>query len=171
MGLDLLALDLWIYFWHRANHVIPFLWRFHEVHHLDEALDTSTGFRFHFGEVVISAAVRSGLIWLVSMPLQSVIVFETILAVVTLLQHSNLRIPSRLEQALSKVIVTPRLHWVHHRALRSDTDSNYSSILSIWDILFGSRSATRRFDGMPLGVEGRKEEPLVKLIGHPFWRF
>ena len=40
--LDLLILDCWIYWWHRANHVWPFLWRFHEVHHLDEFLDASS---------------------------------------------------------------------------------------------------------------------------------
>ena len=51
-------MDLSFYWWHVANHRIPFLWRFHNVHHIDPDLDVSTGFRFHFGEVAMSAAFR-----------------------------------------------------------------------------------------------------------------
>ena len=56
-ALDLLVLDFWLYWWHRANHVVPLLWRFHEVHHLDRFLDTTSAVRFHFGEVIVSALV------------------------------------------------------------------------------------------------------------------
>ena len=54
----LIIYDVFLYFWHRANHEIPFLWRFHHVHHLDETLDVSSGIRFHFGEVILSTIVR-----------------------------------------------------------------------------------------------------------------
>ena len=60
LAVDLVLLDFWIYWWHRANHELSFLWRFHQVHHFDELLDSTTALRFHFGEVVLSALVRAG---------------------------------------------------------------------------------------------------------------
>ncbi len=170
MAFDLLLLDGWIYGWHRLNHVLPFLWRFHEVHHLDEALDTTSALRFHFGEVILSALVRALVIWVMSIPLATVAVFETLIVLAALFQHSNLRITDVLEKWLSKVIVTPRLHWVHHHALRLDTDSNYSTVLSVWDVLFGSRSRTPRSLNMKMGVEGKRDKGLLALFMSPFLR-
>jgi sterol desaturase/sphingolipid hydroxylase (fatty acid hydroxylase superfamily) len=166
--LDLLILDCWIYWWHRANHEWPFLWRFHEVHHLDEFLDASSALRFHFGEVLLSSLVRAGVILLLGVPLLSVVVFETLLALSAMFHHSNIRLPPRLERALSVLIVTPSIHWVHHHAIRRDTDSNYSALLSVWDRLFRSRSATERTPDMPIGTEGRRDRALPGLIANPF---
>ena len=166
--LDLLLLDCWIYWWHRVNHEWPFLWRFHEVHHLDEFLDASSALRFHFGEVLLSSAVRAGVILVLGVPLLSVVLFETLLSLVTMFHHSNVRLPPRLERALSFLIVTPSIHWVHHHALRRDTDSNYSALLSVWDHLFRSRSATVRTPDMAVGTEGLKDRSLSGLIARPF---
>lgn len=168
--LDILILDFWIYWWHRANHKLPFLWRFHEVHHLDEFLDASTALRFHFGEVLLSSLVRAGVVFLLGVPITSVIVFETLLALAAMFHHSNLRLPRRFERALSHAIVTPSIHWVHHHAIRRDTDSNYASFLSVWDRLFGSRSATIRTPEMPIGVQGLGERGLARLVTRPFER-
>lgn len=168
LGLDLLLLDLWIYWWHRANHLVPFLWRFHEVHHLDEMLDTTSALRFHFGEVVLSSLVRAVVIFVLDIPLTSVVVFETLVLVSALFHHSNLRLPVGIERALSFVVVTPSIHWVHHHAVRRDTDSNYAAILSVWDRLFASRSGHARSPDMIIGVEGRKERDLPGLISKPF---
>ncbi len=165
--LDLLLLDCWIYWWHRANHEWPFLWRFHEVHHLDEFLDASSALRFHFGEVLLSSLVRAGVIFLMGVPLLSVVVFETLLALSAMFHHSNVRLPPRLEAALSRVIVTPSIHWVHHHAIRRDTESNYAALLSVWDRLFRSRSATVRTPDMPIGTEGRRDRPLGGLLARP----
>jgi sterol desaturase/sphingolipid hydroxylase (fatty acid hydroxylase superfamily) len=170
LGLDLLLLDFWIYWWHRLNHVLPFLWRFHEVHHLDETLDTTTALRFHFGEVILSSLVRALMIIVFAVPLASVLVFEVLLVVSALFHHSNLRLPKWLEHALSLVIVTPSIHWVHHHAKQVDTDSNYSTVLSVWDRMFSSRSGTRRSDNMKIGVEKRPERNLLGLIQKPFGR-
>ena len=166
--LDLLLLDCWIYWWHRANHEWPVLWRFHEVHHLDEFLDASSALRFHFGEVLLSSLVRAGVILLLGVPLLSVVVFETLLALSAMFHHSNLRLPPRLERALSFLIVTPSIHWVHHHAIRRDTDSNYSALLSVWDRVFRSRSATVRTPDMPIGTEGRHERRIGGLLIRPF---
>jgi sterol desaturase/sphingolipid hydroxylase (fatty acid hydroxylase superfamily) len=168
---DLLILDLWIYWWHRTNHLVPLFWRFHQVHHLDEFLDVTTAVRFHFGEVVFSAFVRAAVIFVLAIPLSSVIVFETLVLMAALFHHSNLRLPPAFERALSFVIVTPSLHWVHHHAIRRDTDSNYSTILSVWDRIFASRSRTARTPDMPIGVETLSDEPLIGLLARPFRRF
>jgi sterol desaturase/sphingolipid hydroxylase (fatty acid hydroxylase superfamily) len=166
--LDLLLLDLWVYWWHRANHELPVLWRFHEVHHLDEFLDASSALRFHFGEVLLSSLVRAVVIFLAGVPLTSVVVFETLLVMAAVFQHSNVRLPVPLERALSRIIVTPSIHWVHHHALRRDTDSNYATILSVWDLAFGSRSRTERTAEMKIGVEGRSDRGLLALLVRPF---
>lgn len=169
--LDLLLLDGLIYWWHRANHLAPFLWRFHAVHHLDRFLDTTTAVRFHAGEVLLSALARAGVIVLLALPLSSVLAFETLVLLATTFHHSNLRLPPRFERVLSLVVVTPSIHWVHHHRWRADTDSNYATVFSLWDRLFASRSPRPRFSDMPIGVEGREEEALMGLLRAPFRRF
>lgn len=166
--LDLLVLDLWIYFWHRANHRLPFLWRFHEVHHLDENLDATSALRFHFGEVALSSFVRAGLIFALAIPLRSVVVFETIVTVAAIFHHSNIKLPQRFEVIVSKLVVTPSIHFIHHHALRSDTDSNYATVLSLWDRLFRTCSKTQRSSDLKIGVEGMRDVPIVRLILRPF---
>jgi sterol desaturase/sphingolipid hydroxylase (fatty acid hydroxylase superfamily) len=169
-AVDLVLLDFWIYWWHRANHEIAFLWRFHQVHHFDELLDSTTALRFHFGEVVLSALVRACVIILLDIPLNAVLLFEALVVISAIFHHSDAWLPPRLEQALSRVVITPSIHWVHHHAVRADTDSNYGTIFSFWDPLFRSKSATKRWRTMPIGVEGRRDRPLLRLIITPFWR-
>ena len=167
--LDLLLLDFLIYWWHRANHVVPLLWRFHEVHHRDAFLDTTSALRFHFGEVLLSAMARAAVILLLAIPFQSVLIFEALVLLAALFHHSNLKIPPALEAAIARVIVTPSIHWVHHHAKRGDTDSNYATILSLWDPLFGSRAGGRRRADMLIGVEGRPGDlSLLTLLRRPF---
>jgi sterol desaturase/sphingolipid hydroxylase (fatty acid hydroxylase superfamily) len=168
VALDLLLLDFWIYWWHRANHLVPVLWRFHEVHHLDQFLDVTSGIRFHLGEVLLSAVIRAVVIFALAIPLTSVIIFETMLLIATMFHHSNIRLPARFERMLSLLVVTPSIHWVHHHAIRQDTNSNYATILSIWDHLFGSRSATRRTPDLKIGVEREVDHTFLSLIVRPF---
>lgn len=167
---DLLLLDFWIYWWHRANHEVPLLWRFHSVHHLDQFLDSTSAGRFHVGEVVLSALARVVPIVLFEIPLATVFAFESVVLAAAIFHHSNLSLPSWLEQSLSRFIITPSIHWVHHHAVRGDTDSNYGTILSIWDPLVGTRSATRRTPDLAIGVENDSEEHLISLLSRPFRR-
>lgn len=167
---DLILLDFLIYWWHRLNHEAPLLWRFHEIHHLDRFLDTTTALRFHFGEVLLSALVRAGAIAVLGLPVLSVLAFETLLLAATIFHHSNLRLPAGLERRLARVVITPSIHWVHHHRVRRDTDSNYGTVFSLWDGLFGSRSPTRRTPAMTIGVEGQPERPFLSLLARPFAR-
>jgi sterol desaturase/sphingolipid hydroxylase (fatty acid hydroxylase superfamily) len=170
LPVDLLILDFWIYWWHRANHELPFLWRFHEVHHRDEFLDATSAVRFHFIEVMLSALVRAVVIFVLAIPLGSVIVFETLILLAAIFHHSNWRLPEAIEQRLSRFIITPSLHWVHHHARKSDTDSIYGTVLSAWDRLFNTGPNINRRRDMPIGVEGEEEAGLLRLIALPFYR-
>jgi sterol desaturase/sphingolipid hydroxylase (fatty acid hydroxylase superfamily) len=167
LPLDILLLDFWIYWWHRANHEWRFLWRFHEVHHRDRHLDATTALRFHFGEVALSAAARALAIMALAIPLTSVIVFEIAVIVATVFHHANWRIPPAVERALARLIITPSRHWVHHHRVQADTDSTYGTIFSFWDRWFGTTTPTQRRQLMPLGVEGQEELPWVALLGSP----
>jgi sterol desaturase/sphingolipid hydroxylase (fatty acid hydroxylase superfamily) len=166
-ALDLLLLDFWIYWWHRANHNAGLLWRFHEVHHLDRFLDTSSAVRFHFGEVILSACVRAVVIVLWDIPFATVVAFEGLVLIAAIFQHSNLRLPRAFERALSFVIITPSIHWVHHHAVQRDTDSNYGTVLSLWDRAFGSLSPTERTPDMEIGTQGRAERDFPGLLANP----
>ncbi len=166
--LDILILDLLIYWWHRANHEIPFLWRFHQVHHLDRRLDSTSAVRFHFGEVLLSAAFRCMVVVMLDMPFEAIILQETIVLIAAIFQHSNVRLPKGLERALGWVIITPGIHWIHHHAVRSDTDSNYGTLLSLWDRLFRSLSPTQRRPDMRIGVEHDQDRNLGALLLLPF---
>lgn len=168
LALDLLVLDAWTYFWHRANHEWRVLWRFHRVHHLDDFLDTTSAVRFHPGEVLISALARAPLIVAADVDLASLLVFDSLVLVSALFHHSNLRLPVWFEAMLRLAIVTPSHHWVHHHARRADTDSNYGALLTIWDRLFRTRSLTQRTKDMRIGVEGESDISLTRLAGAPF---
>lgn len=168
LAFNILLLELFIYFWHRAVHEIPFLWRFHEVHHLDEHLDTSSAIRFHFGEIFFATFIRALVIMVFAIPFTSVVLFEILVLGFTLFHHSNIALPTRFENALSKIIITPSIHWVHHHAVRKDTDSNYGTIFSFWDRLFRTQSKTIRFETMKIGVQGKTETTFIKLLIKPF---
>lgn len=168
LAVDILLLDLFIYWWHRANHEIPLLWRFHEVHHLDRHLDTTSAVRFHWGEVLLSASIRAVVIIALDIPLASVLVFETLVLLGSIFHHSNVKLPKALERSVGFVFITPAIHWVHHHAIRPDTDSNYGTLFSFWDLVFRSRSKTIRTPVMEIGTQGREEKPFWRLMIAPF---
>ena len=133
--LAFLLMDLSFYWWHVLNHRIPFLWRFHNVHHIDPDLDVSTGFRFHFGEVAMSAVFRVVQVAFIGISAPAFATYELVFQVNTLFQHSNVRLPIRVERLLNKVFVTPRMHGIHHSQVEGETNSNYSVVFPWWDRL------------------------------------
>lgn len=134
--LAILVLDFWTYWWHRANHEIPFLWRFHRMHHSDPAMDVTTATRFHTGEIAMSTILRLAIIPLVGIPLGALALYELVLIASTQFHHANIGLPPALDRALRAVIVTPSMHKVHHSLEIAETNSNYTSLLSVWDRLF-----------------------------------
>jgi len=128
--------DLWMYIWHVLNHRVAFLWRFHRMHHSDPMLNVTSALRFHTGELILSSLVRLGVVGLLGMRLWDLILYESIMMPVIYLHHSSFNLPERLDTVLRSVIVTPRVHWVHHSVLWEETNSNYGTVFSWWDRLF-----------------------------------
>jgi sterol desaturase/sphingolipid hydroxylase (fatty acid hydroxylase superfamily) len=151
--LALVLLDGWMYVWHRANHTIPFLWRFHRMHHSDRHMDVTTATRFHLGEQVGSSLLRLGLIPLLGIEAWNIVVYDTLVIAITQFHHADISL-GRWDSRLRWLIVTPDMHKVHHSDWREETDSNYSTVLSLWDFL--ARSFHMRSDLTTL-VFGLKE--------------
>jgi sterol desaturase/sphingolipid hydroxylase (fatty acid hydroxylase superfamily) len=149
-----LLFDLWTYWWHRLGHRVPALWRFHRVHHADAQMDVTTGNRFHPGEILLSSALRLALIPLLGLNFGHVVLYETLLQGLVQLQHANVTLPAALERAARLVVVTPALHQVHHSRHRPETDSNYASLFSFWDRLFGSYHPRADVAAVRLGLDG-----------------
>ncbi len=126
-------MDLAFYYWHIVNHRIPFLWRFHNVHHIDPDLDVSTGFRFHFGEVAMSAVFRVVQVSAIGLSGWAFAVYELVFQANTLFHHSNLRLPIGFERLLNKVLVTPRMHGIHHSQVQRENNSNFGVVFPWWD--------------------------------------
>ncbi len=131
----IILLDYTLWWWHWANHMMPLLWRFHLVHHVDLDLDSSTALRFHFGELALSLLYRALQIAIIGASPFSVWLWQTILFASILFHHGNLRLPERFERVLVLFLVTPRMHGIHHSDRKDETNSNWSSLLSIWDVL------------------------------------
>src|SRR4029077_3023038 len=107
-------MDYAYWWWHWANHMIPLFWRFHNVHHTDLDMDVSTASRFHFGEMVFSIGFLSLVVVIFGIGPITLLSFFTVFEAATLFHHSNWRLPIRLERILNLVIVTPRMHGIHH---------------------------------------------------------
>ena len=133
--LAFLLTDLSFYYWHRANHAWPLLWRFHNAHHIDPDLDVSTAMRFHFVEIAYSSAFRALQVTVIGGPAWAFVVYETVFQLNTLFHHSNVRLPIRVERVLNLVLVTPRMHGIHHSKRFHEINSNWSSVFSWWDRL------------------------------------
>jgi len=132
----LILFDAWMYTWHVLNHKVPLLWRFHAVHHADREMDASSAVRFHTVEIVLSGCARLGVLPLLGLTMPQLLLYELISLPIILFHHSNVRLPGPVDAAMRWLIVTPWMHWVHHSRLQPETDSNYASVLSIWDRLF-----------------------------------
>jgi sterol desaturase/sphingolipid hydroxylase (fatty acid hydroxylase superfamily) len=165
------ALDYSYYWWHRMLHRAPLLWRFHLVHHSDNDLDLSTALRFHCGEWVLSTPFRAATLLLLGPSEIASAIFETTMALAVLFHHSNVRLPIEPERTINMLLVTPRMHGIHHSIIARETDSNYGTIFSGWDRLH----STARLDvpqgeiviGLP-GVRDGGERTLGDRLLLPF---
>lgn len=159
----LLLLDYTLFIWHWLNHRVPALWRFHAVHHIDIDLDSTTGVRFHFGELALGAGFRAAQIVLLGVDNVTLRVFQQLLLLSVIFQHSNLDLTDGVERGLLPMVVTPRMHGVHHSTRVSETNTNFSSLLSWWDRLHGSLRLDVPQSAITIGVAGFIEPSDVTL--------
>ncbi|RPH71824.1 MAG: sterol desaturase family protein [Myxococcaceae bacterium] len=148
-----LWLDWTLYLWHRATHRHPGLWRLHLPHHLDPAMDVTTAWRFHVAELLASLPFRVAQVASAGVPGEALRLWQRLLVLSISFHHSNLRLPDPMEHVLSLVVMTPRLHGIHHSVDPELRNSNWSSGLTLWDRLHRTYRTEPRLV-IRLGVEG-----------------
>jgi sterol desaturase/sphingolipid hydroxylase (fatty acid hydroxylase superfamily) len=152
--LSLLLMDLAFYYWHLANHRVPVLWRFHNVHHVDQDLDVSTAFRFHFGEITFSVGFSLLQVSLIGPSAWAFAVYQLVFQAEVLFHHSNIRLPIDAERLLNKVLVTPRMHGIHHSQVQGENNSNFGTVFPWWDRLHRTLGVNIPQDQVVVGVPG-----------------
>ncbi|WP_224999547.1 sterol desaturase family protein [Cesiribacter sp. SM1] len=163
------ALDWTNYIWHRLNHRWPLMWRFHQVHHTDLDMDVTTALRFHIGELFTSVPFKAGLVLLFGASPRTTLIYEVFFELANNFHHSNLRLPEQADRQLASVIVTPRMHGIHHSVVEEETNSNYSVIFNLWDRLHGTLKLNVPQDSITIGVPYvRKHQPADQLLTMPF---
>jgi sterol desaturase/sphingolipid hydroxylase (fatty acid hydroxylase superfamily) len=173
-----ILMDWAYYWWHYATHAVSLLWRFHNVHHTDLDLDVTTAARFHFGEIIASIPFRVAAVLVFGVNPIALLFFEIFFEGASLFHHSNWRLPLRLERALNRFIVTPRMHGIHHSIVRRETDSNWGTIFSFWDRLHRTLRIDIAQDEIEIGVAAFREEKeltirrlwLMPFVSQREWR-
>ena len=151
----ILVLDLAIYLQHVLFHAVPALWRLHRMHHADLEFDVTTGLRFHPVEILLSMVIKLAVVMALGPPAVAVLVFEVVLNASSLFNHSNIRLPSKVDAVLRLFIVTPDMHRVHHSIRPYETNSNFGFNIPWWDRLMGTYLAqpSAGHEGMTIGIE------------------
>lgn len=161
----LVLMDFWQYVCHVAFHEVPWLWRFHAVHHNADRMDATVAMRFHTLEVLGNGLATVPFAVLMGVPIEVVALYNLVLVPASLFHHSNVRIGRELDRWLRLVIVTPRMHWVHHSRWQPETNSNYASVLSVWDRAFGTMRTRLRAETIDVGLDGYTREQIDSLRG------
>jgi sterol desaturase/sphingolipid hydroxylase (fatty acid hydroxylase superfamily) len=170
---SVLLLDLAIYLQHVLFHAVPALWRLHRMHHADLEIDVTTGARFHPLEILLSMALKLGVVAALGAPAVAVLLFEVLLNATSMFNHGNVRLPLGLDRVLRRLVVTPDMHRVHHSVVPRETNSNFGFNLPWWDRLFGTYRAqpAAGHDAMTIGIEqfrDPRELRLDRMLLQPF---
>jgi sterol desaturase/sphingolipid hydroxylase (fatty acid hydroxylase superfamily) len=177
--LSVVLLDYTLFRWHILTHRIRPLWRLHQMHHVDLDLSASTALRFHPGEMFLSAPWRGAQVFLLGVSPLGLSVWQTLTFLAIMFHHSNIRLPFELERKLSRVVVTPRMHGIHHSIVHEETDSNWTVIFTWWDYLHGTARLNVPQEEITIGVpayQNPEELTLGKLLvlpwtaDRPSWR-
>jgi len=170
LPLAVVLLDYTLFVWHVLTHKVPFLWRFHQSHHVDLDMDATTAVRFHFAEMVLSVPWRAGQIVLIGTSPFALWLWQTLTLIEILFHHSNVELPFRVERWLCRLIVTPRMHGIHHSIVQEETDSNWSTIFSFPDALHGTLRLNVPQQEVTIGVAAYQdpaELTLGKIVAMP----
>lgn len=163
VALAVILLDYTLYLWHIAMHKVPVLWRCHLPHHVDLDMDVSTALRFHFAELLVSVPWRVGQILLIGVSPLALSIWQTATLVEVMFHHSNVELPLWLERWLSYLIVTPRMHGIHHSIVPEEQNANWSSGLSLWDRLHRTLRLNVPHDAVTIGVPAFRDPNEVTL--------
>ena len=172
--LSVLLLDMLIYWQHRLFHTVPMLWRFHKMHHADSHVDTTTGLRFHPVEIAMSLGIKAAAVVMLGVPAIAIVIFEVALNGFALFNHANIRLPQKWDDRIGLVLITQRLHRIHHSQAKNESNSNYGFSVSWWDRLFNSFTPRAAFsdETLPIGQKDvpatKKNASIIALLLQPF---
>src|SRR5207247_11116397 len=130
---------------------------------VDRDLAASTALRFRCAELVIWIPWRATQVLVIGVSPLAFTGWPPALRVSTLFHHSNVRLPIALERRLVRVVVTPRMHGIHHSTVRGETDANWSSGLTLWDRLHGTLHLDVPQAEITIGVRGYPAPAAVGL--------
>ncbi|MCX2681536.1 sterol desaturase family protein [Galbibacter sp. EGI 63066] len=171
----LLILDLvGAWFAHWIQHKLKPLWMFHLIHHTDNHVDTTTANRHHPGESVIRFVFTTLGVLIGGVPIGVVLLYQSMSVVFSQFNHANIKLPKKLDDIISWVIVSPDMHKVHHHYVLPYTDTNYGNIFSIWDRLFGTFVKMRNEEivyGIDTYPDVDSNTDVVKLLKIPFKKY
>lgn len=123
---------------HWVEHHVTWMWKFHLIHHTDQHVDTTTANRHHPGESVIRFVFTTIAVIIMGAPLWLVFMYQSMSVVFTQFNHSNIKMPDWLDNAMVLVFCSPNMHRVHHHYRQPYSDMNYGNIFSLWDRVFGT---------------------------------
>ncbi|OUR99366.1 sterol desaturase [Flavobacteriales bacterium 33_180_T64] len=173
--LGVLLLDfIGAYLAHFVEHKVKPLWMVHLVHHTDHNVDTTTANRHHPLESVIRFAFTLLGVCIIGTPIAIVFLYQSLSLIATQFSHANIKLPKKIDNILSYVLVSPDMHKVHHHYRLPYTDSNYGNIFSIWDRLFGTFMKLDR-ETIVYGVDTFPDEvangKIGELLKQPFHKY
>jgi len=173
--LGVLFLDFFgAYLPHFVEHKVKPLWMIHLVHHTDHNVDTTTANRHHPLESFIRFFFTLFGVFAVGAPIGLVMLYQTLSVIATQFSHANIKLPNKVDHALSYFLVSPNMHKVHHHYVMPYTDSNYGNIFSIWDRLLGTYMELDK-EKIVYGVDVFPDEVengnLWSLLKQPFQKY
>jgi sterol desaturase/sphingolipid hydroxylase (fatty acid hydroxylase superfamily) len=158
------AMDYGFYWWHVATHKVPFLWRFHRVHHIDPDMDMSTAVRFHPVDMLVSLPWRLVQVRLSGVGPKGLRWWRRFFNFSILFHHSNMALPDDSDAKIARVLTTPKMHGIHHSSAKGERDSNFTSGLSLWDRLHGTFRDDIPQDQIEIGIDDERQEDVA--LGH-----
>jgi sterol desaturase/sphingolipid hydroxylase (fatty acid hydroxylase superfamily) len=170
---SIIVLDLIIYVQHRLFHSVPVFWRLHQVHHIDQDIDVTTGLRFHPLEIILSIVIKSAAVLAFGIPFWAIVSFEILLNGTAMFNHGNIKLSPKFDALLRLILVTPDMHRVHHSVVVREMNSNFGFNLPIWDRLFGTYidQPAGGHLGMTIGLNAypdAKKTGLINVLILPF---
>ena len=164
--ISLLLLDLiGAYLVHFIQHKIPWMWKFHLVHHSDMNVDVTTGLRHHPGETVFRIIFTFIGVFVSGASIGMVMLYQSLSVLFAHITHANISIPKKIDIILSYVLVTPNMHKIHHHYEMPLTDSNYGNIFSIWDRLFNTFSFINKQKSVVYGIDTYMDKSETNNLG------